>query len=238
MRRIPEIDLARIAVLETPEQEIRLRGLKGFRPPHTLNPFRKAIGDIVNLQFELIGTSPSSDWVHVKREINRHCAKGNISELRYNLAIAKVVHEFCQKSDMLSFDKPTMPWTVGYGNSVSYWNNFYSVFDDQAAFIFFDPRLSNPLTKRARKFVFSIMNQRLRIADPDFAEANLMIAQFKKSGRWNRQISLHSSIEDDLYSEDELNEMISTTYSIWADILFEREQQARRAAGGQNPFGF
>lgn len=239
MRRIPEIDLARIATMPDYQQQyFALKRLKGFKPPHTLNPFRKVIGDIVNLQFDLLGGKESTPWIVIRELIARASTKGDTAELRFNLAIARTVFEYCEQKSVESFSKPVLPWGVGYGNSVTYWNNFYSIIDEQACFVFFDPRLTGHLNADARRFVFSMMHERLRVADPDFQDARLLITQFKKTGKWSRHMAMHDAADCKLFSENQLNEMISVTYAIWAEVLAEREQAARRASGGTNPMGF
>ena len=55
IRRLSEIDLARIGPLDREEKLNRLRMLKVGRPPHTYNPFRASLGDILNLQPEMFG---------------------------------------------------------------------------------------------------------------------------------------------------------------------------------------
>jgi hypothetical protein len=57
IRRLSEIDLARIAPLAAEEKLHRLRALKEGRPPHTYNPMRASLGDILNLQPEMFGAS-------------------------------------------------------------------------------------------------------------------------------------------------------------------------------------
>lgn len=237
MRRIPETDLARIAVLPVDEQPKQLQQLKAFRPPHTLNPFRSVVGDLVNLQFEMLGERSFTRWDIVSEQIRR--LSKHKDEFEKNLAVAKALHNYCIKNDVISYSKPTPKWGVGFGNSIAYWSNFYSVWGGRASFLFFDPRISHPLTKSARKFAFSLMHQRLRVDDPDFADAELLIVRFgvdKEGGQ--RTVAPYSARGVDLFGLDDLNAMIETTYQLWAVELERRAEEAKRAGGGSNPFGF
>lgn len=235
MRRIPETDLARIAVLDVDQQRQYLRQLKSFRPPHTLNPFRQAVPDIVNLQHELLGVRAPTPWKRIEEAISR--SRESEDGIERNIAVAAALYEYCEEHALVSYAKPVPRWNVGYGNDVAFWGQFYSVWEGKAAFIHFDPRLTHPLTTRARKFAFSLMHQRLRVDDPDFADVGLFIVRFGRGSGNKRTVVPHSVAETDLYSYDQLNEMIDLTYSLWAEELAERQDRARRAGGGTNPMG-
>lgn len=236
MRRIPETDLARITVLSAAEQPFRLRKLKGFKPPHTLNPFRKVLPDLMNLQHQLLGTVKTTAWEHIEASIR--ASNESVDGICQNLAVAKALYDFAASSKVVSYDKPVQRWPVGFENSVEYWQPFYSVWSERATFVHFDPRLSNPLTNRARRFVFSMMHQRLRVDDPDFSGVGLTIFQFGVGDDGNRSVCLHSSEEFELYSRDELNDMIDLTYRLWAEELQERREEGRKGTGTDNPMGF
>lgn len=236
MRRLSEIDLARIGPLNTEEKRHRLRLLKDGRPPHTYNPLRASVGDILNLQPELFEAAEYTTWEQVSADIGRRSCSEN--ERKYNLAVAKALYDFGIENEARSYRKPITPWAVGYGQTVVYWWNLYTVLGDRPCFVFVDPRISNPLTQMARRFVLSIMNERIRIPDPDFADSRLIVAQFPKLEEEKRGIRTFECNDSDLFSFDELNEMIGETYRIWAEVLAERADEARKRPTGTNPFGF
>jgi hypothetical protein len=236
IRRLSEIDLARIGPLEREEKVHRLRQLKAGRPPHTYNPFRACLGDILNLQPELFPGAAHTPWLQVSAEITKRSTSE--SECEFNLAVAKAMFDYSIEHRIQSYRKPTNPWAVGYGQSVTYWWNLYSVIKEQPCFIFVDPRLSNPLTRVACKFVLSIMHERLRVPDPDFSEARLTIAQFTKGSDNERAIRFVEATAFELFSFDELNEMIDETYRLWIDVLSDRAEEARRRPSGTTPLGF
>ena len=237
IRRLSEIDLARIGPLNSDEKRHRLRQLRFGRPPHTYAPLRSQLGDILNLQPEMFGSStPVTPWETISAAILKAAAHDN--EARFNLAVAKALHDYAIARDLRSFRKPVSAWPVGYGQTVSYWWNLYSVVDEQPAFIFADPRISNPLTRIGRKFALSLMHERIRAPDPDFAESRLIVAQFAKGPDGAREIRLFDADDDDLFTFDQLNEMIDETYRIWIEVLHERVDEERKKAAGSNPMGF
>jgi hypothetical protein len=159
------------------------------------------------------------------------------SEARFNIEVAKELHDFARKKDARSFRKQIAPWPVGYGQSLTYWWNLYTVIDREPCFIFADPRVSHPLTEVGRKFVLSMMNERIRVPDPDFAAARLHVAQFTRTENGKRTIRLFDE-DRNLFTFDELNTMIEETYSLWIEILTERSEELRSAPTGTTPLGF
>jgi hypothetical protein len=88
------------------------------------------------------------------------------------------------------------------------------------------------LTQAGRKFVFSAIHERFRVANLDEAKAKLGIFQFDNTKGGGRILRLH--VHDDetpLFEYPELETMTAETYSIWAAVLAERDEELRRAAG-------
>ena len=79
---------------------------------------------------------------------------------------------------------------------------------------FFDPRRAKSLTIEGRRFVFSVMHEHIRAADPDFAEVALGVVQFSLSEKGPR---IPAIIMDDgvrLFTFDELDRMVRETYEL------------------------
>lgn len=236
IRRLSEIDLARIGPLDRDEKLHRLRKLKSGRPPHTYNPLRSSVGDILNLQPEMFDGGDYTGWNQISADIEKKATSD--SEATFNLAVAEALYDFGVRNDAKSFRKPINPWNVGYGQVVCYWWNLYTLLDGEPWFLFIDPRVNAPLTKLARRFVFSLMHERIRVGDPDFADSRLVVAQFDKVEEGRRAIRLFDAGDADLFSFDELNEMIDETYRLWIEVLTERAEEARSNPTGSTPLGF
>ena len=238
IHRLSEIDLARICVLPSEEKKPRLRLIKFGRPPHTYVPMRTNLGDLVNLQpafFMADGVEPT-EWKEVEAAITR--ASKTKSEAEFNLGVAESLYKFCVENSVRSYQRPAAPWNVGFGQTVRYWWNLYSVLNDRPVFFFPDPRVSNPLTREAARFVVSMMNQRLRVDDPDFADARLLIVKFAKGEGGNRPIRLMEFSDDELFSAAALNAMIQETYKLWIEVLNERADEVKFRPTGTTPMGF
>lgn len=236
MRRIPETELARISGRSEDEQRKLLKRLKSFKPPHTLNPFRRSIKDIMNVNYELLGASDRTPWNVIEDRIN--ASKETEVGKERNLSLARALRDFVLEFDVSSFDKPTLRWPVGFGNTVEYWEPFYSVWNNQASFVYFDPRQSNPLNEYAMRFAFSMMHERLRVDDLDFSDVELTIFRFGVGDQGNRFVRQFNAKSFDLYTRDQLNEMITLTYRLWVEELTIRSNEAQKATGTHNPMGF
>ena len=55
IRRLPEIDLARIAPLQAGERRRQLEQHKAGRPPFSYDPLRQTIHDVINVTPDLFG---------------------------------------------------------------------------------------------------------------------------------------------------------------------------------------
>jgi hypothetical protein len=109
IRRLSEIDLARIAPLETDEKRYRLRLLKAGRPPHTYNPFRASLGDILNLQPEMFEIGGKyTPWSQISADIKKRAKSDD--ERKFNLAVAEALYEFGIDQDVRSHRKLIAPW--------------------------------------------------------------------------------------------------------------------------------
>jgi len=83
----------------------------------------------------------------------------------------------------------------------------------------------------------SMMHQQLRLPDPDFSEAGLLVLQFPAPGRDERIIVENWDSQFELYRFDELQEMVTETYDIWRAINEERVSSERRRAAGDDWWG-
>jgi hypothetical protein len=235
MRRLSEIDLARIAPLPTVDKYHRLRELKDRRPPHTYNPTRANVPDLLNVQPPMFPRVGYTNWETICRNISKK-AKSE-SEEKFNLEVSRALYDFGKENAVLSYEKSISEWSVGYGQTVRYWWSIYTVIGRDPLFLFVDPRLSSPLTRPGIRFALSIMHERIRVPDPDFANAKLAVCQFPRNEEGVRKIHVYDASEFKLYDVDQLNEMIDETYRIWAEVLAEREAADRKATG-TTPLGF
>lgn len=230
IRPLPDIDLARIAPLPVDMQITQLSQIRNGRPPFSYAPLRASFHDVFNIQPEMFGPVTSTRWQTVESNLKRKCRTAE--ELDANLAVAKALHEFATGCDMLGRSQEFFPLSMGGGRRVSYWLSMILALDGKPMVPFVDPRRTRGLTREGRRFAFSMMHERIRAADPDYAEVRFGIFQFAKSDDGTRTPVLRIDEGIELFSLSDLEDMVSTTYSLWRDICEEREKETRRKGTG------
>jgi hypothetical protein len=125
------------------------------------------------------------------------------------------------------------PMAMGAGRRVSFWQPMILAVDDQPLVPFIEPRRSRGLGAEGRRFAFSMMHERIRAADEDFAEVRFGIIQFGEVHEGRRPATLHTDDGVKLFSLDEMEAMVAATYEMWRDVCEEREADTRRKAGGE-----
>lgn len=76
------------------------------------------------------------------------------------------------------------------------------------------------------------MHERIRAADPDFADVTLAIVKFARSEKGPRTPVIFTDEKIELFKFDELDQMVRETYELWTEILEERTAETRRRAAG------
>ncbi|MHA7969620.1 type VI toxin-antitoxin system SocB family DNA replication inhibitor toxin [Rhizobium sp. CAU 1783] len=234
IRRLPEIDLARIAPLASDRKRVELERFKLARPTITYKPVRAWFADIFNVKPDLFAATDPTAWPVLERLIR---AKATSEEERgANLLVAKGLYEFASTNALRSRSHNFFSLSLSVGEKVEYWLPMITALDGAPLVVFIDPRRGKRLTAEARRFVFSMMHEHIRAANPDFAEARFGILQFGDAAEDQRPVKFWTDAGIALYSFDELDQMVRETYDIWREVSEARESETRRkSAGGYGP---
>lgn len=129
------------------------------------------------------------------------------------------------------------PLSLSVGEKVEYRLPMVTAVEDAPLVIFIDPRRGKGLTAEARRFVFSMMHEHIRVANPDLAAARLGIVQFGDAVDDQRPVKLSTDEGVELFGFDQLDQMVRETYDIWREVSEAREDEVRRkaAGGGHGP---
>jgi hypothetical protein len=232
-----DIDLARIAPRALELQRKQLEQIRHGRPPFSYNPLRGCFHDIFNVVPEMFGPVAPSEWSAVECRLRYKCKTED--ELKANLLVARGLHQFAVEAQMLGRAQEFFPLAMSAGQKVNYWLPIVLSLDGKPLVPFIDPRRSSRgLTQDARRFVFSMMHERIRVADPDYESVALAIFQFDDGDGERRSPKLYTDEGVELFSLDEMEAMVATTYNLWRDVCEGREIEARRAAAGsRGPLG-
>lgn len=178
----------------------------------------------------MFGPVVATDWSVIETLLKRKCKSED--ETRSNLAVAKGLHQFTTEAGMLGRAQEFFPLAMGTGQKVAYWLSLILSVDGRAIVPFIDPRRSKGLTREARRFVFSMMHERIRAVDPDYAAVGFGIFQFGDFAEDQRNPIIHTDDGVALYSLDEMEAMVEATYALWREILAERDEDTRRRGTG------
>lgn len=228
MRLLPPIDLARIMPKDVQEKRVQLRQVRFGSPLISYNPIRSCIADILNVQpgvFE----ARQAPWKEISKRIasqSRHK-----SEFDKNIEIAKILHNYSKQQQLISYAQEFFPLKIGISTGVTFWWDLYYIEHDTPVVPFFDPRLTRGLDKDARNVVFSFMHERVRAPGTDLENAQLTIFKFPRNADDERALKIFSAEDAELYSQEQLEQMIIETYEIWEEVLRERELRVRKTAG-------
>ena len=227
IRRLPELDLARIAPQRNDQQRKQLEQMRFGRPPFSYAPLRACFHDIFNVQPELFSPVAPTDWSQIEATLRRKSKSSD--EFKANLAVAKGLHQFALTADMRGRQQDFYQLAMSMGQKVSYWLPMVLAHEGQPIVPFIDPRRSRGLTKEGRRFAFSMMHERIRAADPDFEQVRLAIIQFGHIDEDQRPAKVHTDEGVRLLALEELEQMVATTYRLWTEVLEERADEARRS---------
>ena len=231
IRPLPDTDLARIAPQPSELKRKSLEQIRGGRPPFSFRPVRSCYNDIFNMQPDLdFGAAPPTPWEKIEADLTRRC-KTQI-ELDHNKLVARSLHDFATSGRVICRKHDFFPLSMGSGKKVSYWLPMIAAIDEQPTALFIEPRRNRGLSAEGRRFVFSMMHERIRVADEDFAEVNLSIIRFDPPNDGYRSTRIYTDKGVDLYSLSELEAMVSSTYEMWHEVCEEREREARSKPTG------
>jgi hypothetical protein len=224
---LPDLDLARIAPLAPEQKRAALESFRISHPPYSYLPVRKLLSDILNVQSGFLPAGPRVPWGRIEQLIYEQSrsdaefeANRRVAEGLYNHAVAAAL--LARKQDFRAFN-------VGVGAGVEYWHSLLLIEHDQPLVPLFDPRRSTKnLTELARRFVFSVMHERIRVADPDFAEVRLGIFQFTVPEKGPRIPRLYTAEGLVLFTYEEIESMIGETYEVWTEVYLRRTERIRK----------
>lgn len=235
IRRLPEIDLARVASLPTDQKRRALEQFKLGHPTITYKPVRARFADIFNVQPDMFEVADPTAWPVLERLIRAKATSDD--ECSANLLVAKGLHVFALSNAVRSRSQAFFPLSLSVGEKVEYWLPMVMALEGAPLVVFIDPRRGKKLTADARRFVFSMMHEHIRVANPDFSSARLGIVQFGEVADDQRSVKLSKDEGVELFDFNQLDRMVRETYDIWREVSEAREDEVRRkaAGGGHGP---
>lgn len=234
IRRLPETDLARFAVMTPDKRRVALERHKTSYAPYSYNPMRGVVPAIFNIEIPMLGRPIEHSWESISRMIATSSKRGD-AERTANLLVGELLFKFSKEHGVKGRGQDFYAMPVGVATKIQFWSPVVIAVDGKPVVPFIDPRKAHSLDTKARRFVLSVMHERIRVLDPDYREVGLGIFQFPFDGK-GRKAVLHTDEGVELYDFDTLDTMVRETYEQWWEILSEREEKKRRG-GGTGTYG-
>lgn len=223
---LPELDVARIAPLPTDEKRNALHAFRVGVPPYSYKPVRSVTSDLLSLDAGMLGELERPQYEKIA-QIIREKSK-NAAEEAANLRVAKALYDQNWRGRRRDF----MSVSTSIGERLTYWSSAVLGIDGKPVVPYFNQR-QNRLPAHGMRFVFSMMHEQIRAADPDFADVSFAICHFtaaEKSRPRTANLTFDTGVE--LFTFDQLDAMIAETYAIWAEVWAGRTEEMRKRAGG------
>lgn len=229
---LSEIDLARVCPLPADQRRSALEQIRYGYPPYSYAPVRGNVSDILNVQAGMLGSLARTPWHKIEQNIRRRSRSD--AEEDANLRVGRGLFNYADEQDLSGRHHEIFPLALGVSKKVVFWHPVVLSIDKRPLIPFFDPRRTKALTVQGRRFVFSVMHERIRVADPDFANVVLGIYQFSLSEKGPRVPILHTDADVTLFTFEELDQMVRDTYEMWQEVCEERAAETRRKAAGKS----
>lgn len=246
VRRLLEVDLARLTTLPLDEQRRRMEKLVGGGGRFSLEHMRSQFGDIMNVQppmFETLGIVKPTAFSVIKKELIRRCKAG--TELETNVECARLLHKHYTGLEVVSRAQDFGSFPLGLDRGVRYWVRAFYGRDGRPVLTFIDPRGGSlRLTRAGREVVFSAMHAGVRERNADFGDAILEIIQLpyvekpetRDDEKSERTVRVYSVEGDVRYTFEELDRMLTATLRLWDEVCEAAVTDTRkRASGGPGP---
>ncbi|WP_417482357.1 hypothetical protein [Maricaulis sp.] len=213
--RLPQTDFANYAMLPSSVRASVLKGHSTYVPPYTLEPFRKSLTEICNVQQGLFQFEPSPLEI-VLRHVRSKCQKHPKSEGMCT-DVAEALWEHVQEKKIYCEARIVERVSMGAGWSVNYWHDFYMVEDGKLISPFFDGRKGQTrLNHDGALFVCSMIHHFL--ARGRFRNLVPRVYQFPER-KHQRVVEVIEFERDQLLGIDELEERVTETAALWNVIV-------------------
>lgn len=226
--RISPIDLAIISPLSSFTKRRMLDERKSGGGGWSYDPARSEELDCFQAQNPLGIVVPHVPYERIEENIGRVCRRD--IELSSNLGVALPLYKWVQENGVIARSYQFPALSFGRIDSIRFWSNVIFEFNGHRYVPFFDHRRAGGLGPTSRRFVFSVMNEQVRVQNPDFSQYRLAIFQFPVLNDKTRGIRMYTDEGLDLYAFDVVSEMIAETYRIWYEVNDERRRSGGRAA--------
>ncbi len=209
--RLPETEIANLAFKS---YDFKVAFLSNWLRPKQIKgsyePLRKSIGEAVHVGLPLLPDIQPTSLEQLENLVVKEC-KGNTSLVSMNLAPVRAIRSFVQENDLRADFLEELPIALHPGMRYSFWAPMIVRYGGKSRIVFFDLRRTGGLKEGGLRVCFSIMHERFRALNSDFASvefeswrfANNVKRSIRVTAEWCEPVSYKDIIAD-----------VAETYSI------------------------
>lgn len=233
--RLPETDLARVALFDTDQKLKALRRMRSFRPPITYKPIRKHLADALSVQ----RTLPMLVGGVTREQLIENVDKDSqsVAEADANTEVAGLLYDFIHDNNIQVIEQRFAPLKLSQDYAATYWTDAVLVWGDRVIVINTDFRRSAGYSADAQRFAFSVANERVRKFSSEFADIELGLLNFATNKAGDRTVSLITDARVELLSYETLREVSEDTLRVWRQVIDERARDTRTDAANDDKSG-
>lgn len=209
--RLPETDVANIAFRSYDSKVsflsswLRPKQIKG-----SYEPLRRSVGEAANVGLPLLPDVGATSLEQLESLVIKEC-KGNAGLVAMNLAPVRAIRAFVQEHHIEAEFLEELPIALYPGMRYTFWAPMLVRYDGRARIVFLDLRRTGGLNESGQWVCFSIMHERLRALNPDYASVQFESWRFANNAKrsirpireWREPIGYYDIVAD-----------VAETYSI------------------------
>ena len=220
--RLPETEIANLAFKS---YDFKVAFLANWLRPKQIKgsyePLRRSIGEAANVMLPLLPDLQATSLEQLEKLVEREC-KGNSDYIAMNMAPVRAIRSFIAENSATTFYLEELPITLFPGMRYAFWAPMLVRYGQETRIVFLDLRRTGGLSDTGCAVCFSVMHERFRVLNPDYADVKLEVWKFANTE--NRQIRVVEEWCDPLSFGDVTAE-IADTYAVLTAL--------RRGDGGR-----
>lgn len=179
--RLPETDIANLAFKPV---EFKIAFLTNWLRPKQIKgsyePLRRSVGEAANVGLPLLPEIATTSLEQLEQLVQKAC-KGNTNLLNMNLAPVRAIRQFVNDKNAEASFLDDLPIALHPGMRYSFWAPMLIRYDGLSRIVFFDLRRTGGLSDSGLHVCFSIMHDRFRALNPDYADVRFETWKFLDS---------------------------------------------------------
>jgi hypothetical protein len=216
--RLTNTDLALAATASADRRKSIIKAAVGGGGYDRYRGVKNNLGGILRLGLNARVPASLPTIKQIKSAVARACI--SVRDRKNNQSVAEGLHEYVVEHNVTAAPVDLPPVALGRAGVRSFWEPYLLKIDGKKYVAYFDFRLGERRpTREARRFIFSIQNTYIRLANPtEYGDVGFVIFQFTAPINRVRKAVAYFDTGISFWNDRELGEMIDEVYRILDEI--------------------